>query len=127
MRRAARARTWWNDRPSDRDYVLGAVFSRLREWWFEGKMPELSSVRREEFESMTRTAQQRFLKQVVVRMNRLPESEVGHTDGTISRIDHEIEIEFVDGTYWPSRQLLRRSRYWTHRRPLTVDQVSARS
>jgi len=107
VRRAARARSWWNDPPSERDYILGAVFSRLSYWSLEGTLPELAAVRRETFEQMTRTAQQRFLNQVVVRITRPPAGAekltVSHADGSRRRIQHQLEIEFADGSHWPTR------------------------
>jgi hypothetical protein len=96
VRRAALGRNWRRyllpARP--RDHFLGVIFARLGIWEHKGLFPELTKVRRDDFEKMTSREQRRFLDKVVVRVERRPTEED----------DWAIEVEFVDGTFWPSHE-----------------------
>jgi hypothetical protein len=107
VRRAAQARRWRELPPSARDHIVGAVFARLTLWWSEGKLPELTAVRREAFEAMPQAEQQRFLAKVVVAITPpVPEAEtlqIVYADGRRFSVRNQLEIEFVDGSHWPAR------------------------
>lgn len=93
VRRAARARRWWESPASPRDFLVSLAFSHLTYLWAGGQdSPVGGFPPREVFERLPRSQQDRFLKRIVRVVDWSPDYEI-----------HEMDVEFWDGSRWQAR------------------------